>query len=498
MALAEDDMEPRPSYVRQATVVFEEDNPYLKSVTRGNLFLAPESAALDDRAQDEDSEGDGHARSPQTSRRNSPQNSPRGDAQEDSSKTQSGFWHELTERMGNHPSMDGVRSSRSARPEVDPEDEEHWVYNVEWKMRLLPDDFDDPTHVLPDGKVRARKRPPHAKVSDFFSNLEEHGGAYFHRGPLNGWGGLTHLMLISITTAEPKSTLCSQEITPLWQHGAGLPLPDPSLITKRTRAVLRAPSWTKVGWMPGSPGRIFWYSTKHGEPRIITGERGLQTLLSDDPAIRLSELKAVHMYTHRYAVVDPTFRDTQNWHSIMLMEWEHRLFTTVVELAWANAVGGFGGKANWVEDKLAPETMLNKTIMASHKCMQLPFDSTKSEIRMYDMDAKDKAEFDAFIHKYSDTGDLPLARQRFHYPDNNESADCKLRRCRAQELYEFILNYIRRVPDYRLYSLNCQTFSTDLFSFLTGSRGKTPYGNIIKPSYRQHFFAFVYPPHDNP
>jgi hypothetical protein len=35
------------------------------------------------------------------------------------------------------------------------------------------------------------------------------------------------------------------------------------------------------------------------------------------------------------------------YHAAVLIEWEHRQYCTIVEVAWRNGIGGYGGRSNW-------------------------------------------------------------------------------------------------------------------------------------------------------
>ena len=58
---------------------------------------------------------------------------------------------------------------------------------------------------------------PQIRASEFFSQLEERGGAYyFAGGPLNGWPGLVGLELVSITCAIKSLTGLRKIVKRFW------------------------------------------------------------------------------------------------------------------------------------------------------------------------------------------------------------------------------------------------------------------------------------------
>merc|ERR1712060_859417 len=147
---------------------------------------------------------------------------------------------------------------------------------------------------------------------------------------------------------------------------------------------------------------------------------------------------SAHAFVHRYPVDEKsTFKDTQIWHAGILLEWSHGLYTTVVELAYRNGVGGYGGKSNWMEDKLAA---VPKLYQAMPESMKAPWQTNKAEIRLIDMPAKSLAEFEAYLEKYSTTSGLPFAQQRFLEPQTYASAPVRLRSCTQVDLSGYLLN----------------------------------------------------------
>ena len=40
------------------------------------------------------------------------------------------------------------------------------------------------------------------------------------------------------------------------------------------------------------------------------------------------------------------------YHSAILLEWDHKKYVTVVELALLNGLSGYSGKSNWYDDKV--------------------------------------------------------------------------------------------------------------------------------------------------
>ena len=72
------------------------------------------------------------------------------------------------------------------------------------------------------------------------------------------------------------------------------------------------------------------------------------------------DAKAVraHLFSHRYSVENESIKDKLTYHSIVLLEWDHGKYCSVVELAWRQGLGGYKGRSNWIEDKNAPRNQL--------------------------------------------------------------------------------------------------------------------------------------------
>merc|ERR1711988_1757962 len=99
-----------------------------------------------------------------------------------------------------------------------------------------------------------------------------------------------------------------------------------------------------------------------------------------------------------------------------------------------------------------------------------PWDTGRSEIRVYDVPMRNKEEFVQYLQKYSTTGDLPASHHRFLEPVIFGSSEVRLRWCSPAQLAGYLLNYIARQGKYELLSANCQTFASDLYGFLAGAR----------------------------
>ena len=178
---------------------------------------------------------------------------------------------------------------------------------------------------------------------------------------LNGWPGLQHLEVLKIEY---------QGVVPRWkshweclQKSENKPtFPDSTGITK-VRAKLRAGGFTAKGWSRESPGYVFWFqgdASRKGSNRVLYGTNIVKAFEKErteksiwkDPQLSPKCTK-VHMISHRYATGDKTkMKDRVLYHSIVLLEWDHGQYCSVVELAWLNGLGGYQGRSNWLEVRI--------------------------------------------------------------------------------------------------------------------------------------------------
>lgn len=74
----------------------------------------------------------------------------------------------------------------------------------------------------------------------------------------------------------------------------------------------------------------------------------------------------------RYAKQSENIKDRLTYHSAVLIEWEPTAdgqprHCSVVELAWLNGLGGYGGKSNFVPDRDSPRPALYAAMPDSMK-----------------------------------------------------------------------------------------------------------------------------------
>ncbi|KAL7523912.1 LOW QUALITY PROTEIN: hypothetical protein ACHAWF_002036 [Thalassiosira exigua] len=86
------------------------------------------------------------------------------------------------------------------------------------------------------------------------------------------------------------------------------------------------------------------------------------------------------MISHRYSTGGRPERakEALTYHSIVLLEWDHRKYSTVVEIGYLHGVGGCRGKSNWYDDRDAPA---GSRLYATYLLDYIRRDCTYSEMR---------------------------------------------------------------------------------------------------------------------
>ena len=62
------------------------------------------------------------------------------------------------------------------------------------------------------------------------------------------------------------------------------------------------------------------------------------------------------MISHRYSTGGRPEgpKESLTYHSVVLLGWDHRKYSTVVEIGYLHGIGGYRGKSNWYDDRDAP------------------------------------------------------------------------------------------------------------------------------------------------
>eukprot|EP00978_Attheya_sp_CCMP212_P021557 scaffold63082_cov54-Attheya_sp.AAC.2 len=343
--------------------------------------------------------------------------------------------------------------------------------------------------------IKPRRATLPITASDFFSSLVKVGGdqrtpcRWLFSGVLNGWPSLTCLEVVAIAKRRRKraKTLTPKDIIRLqWRHHWSVEIEgkegiEPSYPDEmhEVRATLRTAPWASKGWSVESPGFAFWFEAVRPEgeaKRVIYGS---------DMVRDVSEgiCTKVHMISHRYAVRREALRDRLTYHSIVLLEWDHKKYVTVTETAYLNGVSGYKGQSNWIEDRDAQVTSLFEAMPPE---MVGPWSSHITEGRFYDVPVSGLEEFMQYMKKYTGSD------KRFLDPKCTFSHQARLSFRSKSNIAQYILNYVSRDQTYSELSRNCQTFAADLCGFLAGKKDVEPFHPVSRVDYKNRSHLFLY------
>ena len=354
-----------------------------------------------------------------------------------------------------------------------------------WKAQVLPNawwkgsnggqppkglkerDFD-----IPNRRIHSHRGTLPLTQEDLLSSIvKTPDGRLIFCGKLNGWPQLSILELISL---ERKRILPfnKAQYTPYWSPSRGK-LELESSVTYR--ATFSGPGWTSIGWSEASPGFVFWFESFI--PRFTYGTNLLHTLSSEE------KVSHVHMVSHRYAIRNESPRDLLTYHSVVLLEWEHGKYCTVVEGAYLNGIGGYNCRSNWYQDRDEPSNLLSHHMPDELKG---PWRTSAGEIRCYDVPQQNITEFMAYMERFKGKA------ARFVDPQITFSHKARLSFRSKRDLAQYLLNYVGRDCSYQELRKNCQTFAADLCAFLAGKRSVDPFHPLVQIEYKNRSYQFLY------
>jgi hypothetical protein len=102
------------------------------------------------------------------------------------------------------------------------------------------------------------------------------------------------------------------------------------------RITFRGPPWSSKGWSKESPGFTFWYEGQlKPEPALTYGTQMIGKV--DEGSI----CTFAHMFAHRYARIKENPKNILTYHSVVLLEWNHGQYCTIIESAYLNGMAGY-------------------------------------------------------------------------------------------------------------------------------------------------------------
>lgn len=360
-----------------------------------------------------------------------------------------------------------------------------------WHATLVSDTYDNPVFVKPDGTLKTRRPLPVTRARDFISSLvQTSDGRWVFSSFLNGWPALTNLELVSVT-CKVRGVAGMSKIKRIWDAGdkskAAPFFPEPKKNKNKfaCRATLRAPAWTAQGWSQDSPGFVLYFLAGRSPPRVVHGEKMVDIIQQDlqKAGKPVPKVTRAHHWAHRYYKAKENPKDKITYHSGVLLEWDHGEYVTNVEMGFLNGLSGYSGRCNWYDDRDSPRTALCDGLPDATKA---PWLNTKAEIRVEDLTHIQSLDgFKAYLAKYTGS--------RFLDPHIANSVDVRYAFRSQLDIMKLLCNYIQspRGSVYKEQNANCQTFSADLFSLLSGKK-EEPYTKIMRVLYKNNMHLFMY------
>ena len=118
--------------------------------------------------------------------------------------------------------------------------------------------------------------------------------------------------------------------------------------------------------------------------------------------------------------------------------------------------------------------------------MTVPWRDSLSEIRVFDVDAKNVEEFLEFMGRYEGLD------KRFYDIRKTFSHATRLTFRSREHIAQYLINYCRRARTYSEIQRNCQTFAADFCAFLAGKKDVQPFHPINRVEYRNQTHYFLY------
>lgn len=143
------------------------------------------------------------------------------------------------------------------------------------------------------------------------------------------------------------------------------------------------------------------------------------------------------------------------------------------------------GKSNWYDDKDDDITEIYTHFPPEMVC---PWLTNASEIRAFDVKARNIDEFRAYMKKYEGRS------KRFLDIKFNFSHPCRITFRSKKHIAQYLVNYVRRDVSYNELRRNCQTLAADLCAFLAGKKEVQPFHPVNRIEYKNRAHLFLYEP----
>ena len=332
-----------------------------------------------------------------------------------------------------------------------------------------------------DGKLKPRRPTPAVRAGDFFASLAKTpDGRYIFCGVLNGWPGLQHLEVRAITR---RSLLRGGFVDRLWDAASSDAAPRaPSGGKGSVRVTLRGAPWTDLGWARRSPGWTFWYFATGATKRFVAGRDMIDACRAAGEPPRATR---AHIFVHRFALPVGRAESAEQRltnHSVVVVEWSHGRYVSLVELGNRHRLGCNRGKLNWLHGVEAETLGLLPTSMLC------PWVQSRAEARCTDVPFATVDAFLAYVDAHTGPG------KKFLAPVIQCSSAVRIVYNTKEDIARFVVNYMARDHRYHKTLRNCQYFAGDLFGFICGKKYVKPFNTTLEALYAPRYHTFLYDP----
>ena len=347
---------------------------------------------------------------------------------------------------------------------------------------------------MKDGQLLLRQSIPLIRSKDFFQSLVQTSRTkkWAFSGDLNGWEGLSLVEIVQLEKFGKKKAKGSDKME-LWKVASDDRATEivwkagdkkaPSFQGKHTdfmKVLVRAPYYTEGGYSINNSGSVI-YLSKFESPhlQVAHGEK-IMGAIAQKYVNELPIAVSVHHLVHRYVRKKPETEIQKHiYHSACFVEWNHGKYGMVFELAFKYGLGGFDGRSNWII-----QAEHSKFVNAMAPQLKTPWKSELAEVRMLEVDYKNKDELLEFMEKYNEDC---VEDKRFIDPKVCASAACGDRGMTIKDIARGCLNYVtadkRYNSDLADSHRSCQTFSTDFYQYLSGDDTAKPYSPFLHKYY---------------
>ena len=192
-----------------------------------------------------------------------------------------------------------------------------------------------------------------------------------------------------------------------------------------------------------------------------------------------------HIFVHRFALPVGRAESAEQRltnHSVVVVEWSHGRYLSLIELGNRHRLGCNRGKLNWLHGVEAETLGLLPTSMLC------PWVQSRAEARCTDVPFETVDAFLAYVDSHTGPG------KKFLAPVIQCSSAVRIVYNTKEDIARFVVNYMARDHRYSKTLRNCQYFAGDLFGFICGKKYVKPFNTTLEALYAPRYHTFLYDP----